>query len=44
MAKPYDLLGHSRGEKSCLMVLRNLVEYVVDVVDEAHVQHPVRLI
>src|SRR5437879_13411955 len=44
MAKSDDLFRHSRGEQSRLMVLRNLIEYVVDVVYETHIQHPVRLV
>jgi hypothetical protein len=37
MAKPDYFVRHSRGEQSRLMALRNLIEYVIYVVDEAHV-------
>src|SRR5207302_8724034 len=44
MAKSDNLFWHSGGEQSRLMVLRDLIQYVVDVIDETHVQHSVRLI
>src|SRR5437660_5416124 len=44
MAKSDNLFWHSGGEQSRLMVLRDLIQYIVDVVDETHVEHPVCLI
>lgn len=40
----FDFPGHRRGKKHRLALLRQSGDHLADIVDKAHIQHPVGLI